>query len=693
MDLTINNREKLLSFFLEITDNDKKEIAYIKNLLDVYPNILDYMVANKTPDLSEVKYVKYKRYNLLKDKVLDNYELLRLNGMLNDAFSISTLQLLRKHYSNKLEDSDVNINNLIVKHIKTKPYDTLCNLNGIAFIKADKILLDAYTVSKDIWDFDLRSSKYRCTCFILWFLINCLNGSTYVDINRLKQALYKYNLSECMSSFYDSLKDKRLTLIDNDKVTLTSVFLEEQNISNFIKRSLNPDYQTNWNIDIENYRQIENFNLSDEQINTLKLVNQNQFVLLNGYAGTGKSSSIKALINMLEDNNKSYVILAPTAKAAKQISFYTERPASTIHYLLCSDFPDFDSNTSDKSEYDIVSDVDSFYITELGVLNYDCIIIDECSMLSVQLFNILLRYINPKRNKLLMIGDSYQLPSIQRGNLYQDLLTINEIPKVTLNEIFRYKENGLVNVATNIRYGNKYLNSDVEQLIGDSYYFHDYEDVKDMLNAALNKYVELYSEGNSLEDTAILTAKNIGNSGTNLVNSCIQKIINPIDEFDEFIGIKVDNQTIRFKENDLVMNIKNNYNAKSLKTNEKKLLANGQIGRVKYVNSFNNSMVVEIDDDTFEFEYGDICNLRLAYCFTVHKSQGSQFKNVIFLTTREDTFMINSNILYVAITRAKEKCFHYGSKFVVNLKVNEQENLKRNTTLCDQFYNKYNICI
>lgn len=680
------DKSKSLQFLLKIIGNESANMYYIKNLLDIYPNTIEYILNDETPDLTKVKYVKSKRWKYIKELVLENISLLQLNDMLENVFDITTLINLKEYYTEFLGPTynDEIINNIILQNIKKEPYDTLCRISGINFLTVDKILLNAYDKQQTLWNIDLKSSLERCTSFIIYFLLNKLNGSTKIEKNKLLQAMkYKYGLIACSHEFYNALNDYRLKII-GECVSLTNYFNEEKNISNFIFKAL--DIKNNWNININLYNEIDNFILTNDQLNTLKLINENQLVLLNGYAGTGKSSSIKALINMLEDNNKTYKILAPTAKAAKTISEYTCRHASTIHFLLCADVPDFDINISDN-EYINISNREASNDFKYEKLDYDIIIIDECSMLSITLFNILLRYIDPTKTKLLLIGDSYQLPSIQNGNLYQDLLEINDIPKITLDKIFRYTEDGLINVATNIRLGNKYLTNESEQYIGESYSFYNYDDIPKMLNAVLNKYVELINNGNNIFDIAILTAKNIGNSGTNILNSCVQSIINPISEFDDFISIMVNDTTIKFKENDVVMNIKNNYNAIPINKTEKVLIANGQTGIIKSVNSVNNTMIIDIDGNKFEFEYADIRNLRLAYCFTIHKAQGSQFKNVIYITTKNDEFMTNANLMYVAVTRAQKNCYHYGDKTVINKKIKEQINLKRNTNLVELYDN------
>ena len=190
------------------------------------------MINDKIPDLSKTKYTKIKRYTALSEKVKANVDLLYLNNELYNAFDISFLKKIYVYFLNKFESNNYisDIKSIIIKNIKYSPYDTLCKLSNIAFVKADKILLNAYNKAPQLWNFNLRSSNYRCVSFILWYLINNLNGSTFTYIDTIKRDMrYKYNISDCLATFNEAIKDKRFTVI-NDKIMLTSSFLEEKNI-------------------------------------------------------------------------------------------------------------------------------------------------------------------------------------------------------------------------------------------------------------------------------------------------------------------------------------------------------------------------------------------------------------------------------------------------------------------------------
>ena len=202
----INNKQKLIEFLLEITGNEYKNITYIENLVEVYPNIIEYMLSDNIPDLSNVKFIKQKRYSQLKEKVLNNYDILELNSKLNDLFPLNILKLLKKYYEDKFLDSNVR-NNYIAKQIINNPYDTLCNIDGLNFLSVDKLLLQISLNENSLWEYDLSKSAQRLTSFIIWYLINQLNGSTYVPLKTLKGAiLYKYDLLDCISYLDKVLK-------------------------------------------------------------------------------------------------------------------------------------------------------------------------------------------------------------------------------------------------------------------------------------------------------------------------------------------------------------------------------------------------------------------------------------------------------------------------------------------------------
>ena len=668
-----NNIVNILNFY---TSNNKSDSKYIINLVNVYPNVLNLMLNNIIPDLSNVKLVKETRYKTLMKKIQNNRHIIYLCDCLKYTFPLSFLQ--RLYNSAKGLESNKNQNNYqfidkLIFNLKLNPYKMVKTYLDISFKRLDKILINSYDECPEIWNFNLKISIVRCEAFVEYYLSTQLNGSTFCSINQLyNDMIYKFNLYDCINIFDTAIQNKTLFKILKNKsgvykynIMLAHVYNVELYISNYIKKALNFKIENTWlDIDknVNNYRKLDNFELTDIQISLLHKICNNQLVLLNGFAGSGKSSIIKALINMLEDYDKTFLMLAPTGKAAKVLQNYTNRHTQTIHKLLYTMNEHF-RNT----------------------LDYDIIIIEESSMISISLFYELIDKINIKHTKIIMIGDSYQLPSIDSGNLYQDLLKINEIEKISLNEIFRYKENGLINVSTNIRLGQQYLTNSHE-IIGESYIFTEYKDVYELINNVLNLCVKLNSEN---QEFVVLTPKNIGNTGTYVINSCIQQVINNND-FNETYTIRTDNQKITFKVNDKVLNIKNDYKAKYYDEYHQicdGFLVNGDIGVIKDINNFNSTIIVTIDNKDYIFSNDDINNLRLAYCFTIHKSQGSQFDNVIMITTDDDSFMINSNLLYVGVTRAKYKCYHFGSKNVINNKIDEHINLERNTTLCKHFYN------
>lgn len=388
----------------------------------------------------------------------------------------------------------------------------------------------------------------------------------------------------------------------------------------------------------------------------------------------GKTSSVRSITNMLIDHHLTFNMAAPSAKAAKVLSRYAGYEATTIHRMLGYQNGAFIFNKDNP----ITSDV---------------VIIDETSMLDVWLMVSLLKAIDFDRTKLLLVGDSYQLPSVGAGNLFYDLIQSKICPISTLSKIFRYSEGGLIKVATDIRNSKQYLPSklDLKKTVypfGNSYYFCP-QSKEHCIDYVVKMYCKL-AEKNSLENIMVITAQNKGEFGTVVLNNRIQNAINP--NKDKTISYKtVEGIEVEYRLNDIVMQTVNDYH--SIVCDEygyferdedgspmrETLIANGENGRIVYINSVG--MVVRYDDYYIWRTKSDLDKLSLGYAITCHKSQGSGCDNVIILTPAAHTWMVNSNLLYVSCTRAKSKCYHIGSLITINSAVKKKANLKRTTFL------------
>ena len=325
-------------------------------------------------------------------------------------------------------------------------------------------------------------------------------------------------------------------------------------------------------------------------------------------------------------------------------------------------------------------------------LPYIVVIIDEFSMVDIWLFKKLIDAIDFNHTKLLMIGDNAQLPSVSCGNLLHDFMEANIIPTVTLNKIFRYSSGGLMKVATDTRCCQSYLDNSMKNTVtvfGDN---KDYTFV-DLASALIPKnvvglYKKLLNDGNSIEDIQVLTAKNIGDCGSIELNNMIQRVANP--NYGSEVNMKVGDTT--YYEGDLILQCVNNYQAEldemhlsdddrlKLAFNDEPLtafVANGETGIIKEI--YNTYIIADFNGVYVKYYRKDMNMVKLGYAISIHKSQGGGFKTVILCTPQSHIFMLNSNLLYVGLTRMKEKLYHLGSLQSVNQAVKKKANLTRHT--------------
>lgn len=635
-------------------------------LLSVYPDIVDRIMNDRLDDidLNKTKGIKSYTFNVIKQKVIENFKLADLVEEFRGLFSLSIIKKLYDKYPSVEKIREV---------IREEPYECLCRLSGIGFKTADQMLLALEKESKECegtsknpilhFGFDLKPSYQRAKACVDYLLNeNETNGNTYMYVGDLKKQ-FEILVPEAINNLPVILKGDNDVIFDRELLSVCrkETYETEKYIANKIREGMS--INTEWDCDCSKYRGLDGFDLTDDQCKTSEYMCKHNIVMLVGYGGSGKSSSTQAFVNMLNAYHKSFMLLAPTGRAAKVLSGYTGENAMTIHRGL-GYMPGH-----------------GWRYNEEHPLMQDVVIVDEFSMVDIFLFRHLLEAIDFSRTKLLLIGDDAQIPSVGAGNVLYDLLCYNQIPTITLNKIFRYGKGGLSTAATDTREGKEYLdkNQNGMQAFGNdkSYIFMSLSQDK-LVDYAVNVYKTVLKQGYNIEDIALLSCYNVGDYGTVELNKRLQNAVNPEAE------AKITFGDSEFRLNDIVMNYVNDYKAMIydedfLNEDNTTFIANGESGKV--VKILRDAMVIDYDGTLVYCPKGSMKNVRLAYAISTHKSQGGQFKVVILLTPRAHTYMLNSNLLYVGISRAKEKCYHLGEIKTVNLALKKKENFDRKTLL------------
>lgn len=634
-----------------------------KTLVEHHPDIIQKVKNNdlEDVDLSKLKGIGAKTFEKIKDKIITNYCLMELVIEFKNVLSMNIIKRIYDEYSSidKLKEK-----------LKFQPYTTLTRISRIGFKTADSIVLQLQKENIINFGFDVKTSPDRCLSCMLYLLEENENeGHTKMNLADLRQQCLKI-VPSCVEHFVDVIKDDNIYYNkDNMEVSLRSTYETEKYIANTILSNLKNENNV-WGFDVQKYKAVGEFELSDEQIQILDVVCKNNIAILNGFAGAGKTASTQGIINMLKDNNKSFRLMSPTGRAAKVLHENTNEPASTIHRGLGYVPPN------------------QWSYNEWQKLHTDIVIVDEFSMVDIWLFKKLLEAIDFEHTKLLLIGDNAQLPSVSCGNLLHDFMEVNIIPTVTLNRIFRYSSGGLMRVATDTRCCKEYLTKDMKSkatTFGDNqdYMFIDLASELITKNAVA-LYKKLLDNGSSIEDIQVLTAKNVGECGSVELNNMIQRVANP--NYGSEVNMKIGDTT--YYEGDLILQCVNNYKAeldtRHLSDEEKFIdeeltafVANGETGIIKEI--YNTYIIADFNGVYVKYYRNDMNMVKLGYAISIHKSQGGGFKTVILCTPQSHIFMLNSNLLYVGLTRMKEKLYHLGSLQSVNQAVKKKANLTRHT--------------
>lgn len=523
------------------------------------------------------------------------------------------------------------------KDINTNPYAVMINLLEWSFDRADRAIINKTA----IW----LNSYERCEAATIYALKhNELDGNTRMQAKMLFD-MVKRKAPQCVHHLLDVVTKSAQVHYNapSQNTALQATYSAEQHIADVIKKKIaNPHY---YPMDWQKFTSVDGLELTDEQAQILEMACKQDVMMLTGSAGTGKSQTTKAIIEMLEANNYTYTLLSPTGIASKRLREATGREASTIHMFLTCD-------------------------GNLG----DYVLIDEMGMVSVHLLSMLFDKVTDT-TKIIFIADPSQLASIACGNIVEDMLDSGIVPVCNLTKVFRYNTSGIITIATDVRNG-------VNDHLTDT--FTDYKFIETdtlVIKQIEQEYARLLADGYSKDDVLILSPFNKGDVGSLAINAAIQAKFNP-NELSK-VGHTVNNVPIYFKVGNKVINKKNEYAMPLADDSDTAFVANGDIGTVMEIvpNEKEPYMIVRYDCGDCIVDKAHIKNTLLAYAISIHSCQGSQAKAVIVVIDRSHVRMLSRNLCYTAVSRAQERLILIGDEAAIQEGLKVQEEKERDTEL------------
>jgi len=389
--------------------------------------------------------------------------------------------------------------------------------------------------------------------------------------------------------------------------------------------------------------------LSAEQQQAIRAVFSHPLSVLTGGPGTGKTTCLKALVNLVEQAGKRFALASPTGRAARRLSEAVNRPASTIHRLLG------------------YKPGEGFQYNAEQPLEIDLLVVDEASMLDLMLANHLLRAI-PTGAHLLLVGDVDQLPSVGAGDVLRDLIASGAAAVSRLHVIFRQAQGS--EIITNAHRINQGLMPHFSNDSRDFFLFpaEEPQDAADWLLQVVCERIPRKFGLHARDQVQVLVPMYRGAAGVHAINERLQQAINPPEprKAEKALFGQV------FRQGDKVMQIQNNYD---------KQVFNGDIGVVAGIDAIEQNLQIEFDDRRLEYDWSEADQLVLAYAVSVHKAQGSEFPAVVIPLVTAHYMMLQRNLLYTAVTRAKQLCVLVGSKRAIGMAVKNDKVARRFTAL------------
>ncbi|HGL6468105.1 TPA: ATP-dependent RecD-like DNA helicase [Clostridioides difficile] len=588
------------------------------------------VIQNSPEKLQEVEGIGSKKVKQIVKSYEEDRELRNIIIQLS-PFGITPnycLKIYKKYKSSAIEV------------INKNPYQLAEDIRGIGFKVADSI---ASKIGID------KNSKDRICQGILYTLNKSLsNGHTYLPEHVLIQdseKLLELNgeiIKECVMMLVYNQKIHIEKVNNENLIYLMPYYLAENGVCSQIVKLSQYEFE-DLKIDIDNEINVleedKKIKLAEKQILAVKESVNSGVLIITGGPGTGKTTTINAIIDIFENNGKSVTLAAPTGRAAKRMSETSNKEAKTIHRLLEMGFSTDDDLTFFKDEEDPI--------------NSDVIIVDEVSMVDIILMYNLLRAIK-LGTRVILVGDSDQLPSVGAGNVLKDMINSNIINVVKLNEIFRQAQESMIIVnAHKINNGEPlYLNTK-----GKDFFFIRKSTNEEILNEIIglvNERLPKFYKVDKLKDIQVLSSMRKGELGVTNLNIELQKYLNKKEKF------KVEESFSKrlFRVGDKVMQVKNNYTKKWETEDQKESgegIYNGDIGYVYHIDKDKKTIYILFDQTKIvSYLYDELDEIDHSFCTTIHKSQGSEFPVVVLPIAWAPPMLLSRNLLYTAVTRAKK---------------------------------------
>ena len=531
-----------------------------------------------------------------------------------------------------------------IAKVKENPYQLADDIWGIGFKTADGI------ASKMGYE---KNDPRRCRSGILYTLNELAEeGHVYAEPEQLVDAAVKLLEAEesPVRQALASMIETNDVVLDNEVIYLPPFYHAENGSAKRLQSLLSDTSLFNAGIaaepEAEYGAKTDGIVYDDVQQAAIQKALDSKVMVLTGGPGTGKTTTTQGIIAAFKARHMSILLAAPTGRAAKRMNEATGMEAKTIHRLL---------------EY---NPMDGYKRNDANPLDGDALIVDECSMIDILLFYNLMKAI-PSNMRLILVGDIDQLPSVGAGNVLRDIIDSQQIPVVRLTRIFRQAQSSRIVMNAHAINAGQFPN--IKNGLDTDFFFIGQEDADDIVKLIIGLVRDRLPKkyGYPAKEIQVLTPMQRGTVGAGNLNIELQNALNPS-------GPSLARGGYTFRQGDKVMQIRNNYD---------KNVFNGDIGYITAVDTNERTLSVTFDSRVVEYDITELDEIVLAYAVTIHKSQGSEFPVVVMPVTMKHYVMLQRNLIYTGITRAKKICVLVGTTKALAYAIRNNTVSKRNTKL------------